>query len=95
MHTLVPWLRGCSTIVGGILLLVGFCAAAWPLPLFLMNDPDWYLINVLQVPIDKDRSAGAALPVLWFFFTLPLGTILMGLSLLFFYLGKVHEAHDD
>ena len=95
MSALVPWLRRAAALVGCTLLLVGFCAAAWPLPLFLMNDPDPYLIHVLQVPIDKDRSAGAGLPYLWFFLTLPLGVVLMSLSTVFFYLGKSHEAKHD
>jgi hypothetical protein len=95
MAALVLWLRRCATLAGCLLLLVGFCAAAWPLPLFVLDDPTWYVVHVLQVPIDKDRSAGAALPYLWLFFTLPFGVILMALSPLFFYLGKSHEAKHD
>jgi len=80
---LVAWLRRISTAVGFALLTIGFFAVAWPAPLFTLNEPylTGYIVNVLQVPIDKDRSAGAGLPYLWMFITMPVGVLLMAGSI--------------
>ncbi len=71
-----------ATVVGFLLLVFGFAAAGWPAPLFTLNEPylTWYIVNVLQTPTDKDRSAGAALPFAWLFLTMPIGVLAMALG---------------
>ena len=83
-------LKIAALISSFILLVTGFVSAAWPFPLFTLNEPylTWYIAKILQIPIDKDPSAGAAVPFLWLFFTLPLGIIFGAIGSLLFYLGK-------
>lgn len=55
-------------IIGFLLMAAGLASVIWPAPLFTMKEPylSWYMENVL------------ALPVLWFFFTLPAGILAIG-----------------
>lgn len=71
-----------ATVAGGLLFVCGFAAAGWPAPLFTLNEPylTLYIVNVLQTPTDKDRSAGAALPFVWLFLTMPVGVLAMALG---------------
>jgi len=70
-------MKQVATIAGFLLAVAGLCSVAWPAPLFTLNEPylTWYIVNVLKTPIDKDRSAGAALPFVWMFFTMPVGLL--------------------
>jgi hypothetical protein len=83
-------LKIAALISSYILLVAGFISTSWIFPLFTLNEPHltWYIVKVLQIPIDKDPSAGAAVPFLWLFFTLPIGIIFGAIGSLLFYLGK-------
>jgi len=83
------WLKRAATLVGFVMLLVGFAAIVWPFPLFTLNQPylDWYLANVLGMPTD-DPSAGAGLPMFWFFISMPFGVLWTALSIPLLYWGR-------
>lgn len=75
-------MKNAATIAGFFLLCGGFWLVAWPAPLFTLNQPylDWYIINILACPIDKDLSAGAALPLVWLFLSMPVGVLCMAVG---------------
>jgi hypothetical protein len=83
-------LNRLATVVGFVLICLGFCLVSWPAPLFTLNQPylNWYIIHVLACPIDKDLSAGAALPFVWLFLSMPVGLSCMAIGVLMFHWGK-------
>jgi hypothetical protein len=83
-------MKRIATVVGFALIWIGFCLVAWPAPLFTLNQPylNWYIINVLDCPIDKDLSAGAALPYVWLFMSMPVGLSCAVIGVLMFDWGK-------
>jgi hypothetical protein len=83
-------LKRLSTVIGFSLICIGVCLIAWPAPLFTLNQPylNWYIINVLACPINKDLSAGAGLPYLWLFMSMPAGVLCMATGFLMFDLRK-------
>lgn len=75
-----PHMRAAATVIGFLLVCVGFAAFAWPFPLFTLNEPylTWYIEGVLQADT-KPGGSGAALPFVWIV-TAPLGLALMGIG---------------
>jgi hypothetical protein len=86
----VKSLKRLVTVIGLALIWIGFCLVAWPAPLFTLNQPylNWYIIHVLACPIDKDLSAGAGLPYVWLFLSMPVGLLCMMVGVLMFDLRK-------
>jgi hypothetical protein len=64
-----------------ILLLAGIYGICWPLPAFFISPSraEAYFAAIWNLPAN-DKSAGAALPFLWFFFTAPIGLLLIVVS---------------
>lgn len=60
-----------------VFMIVGLIGICWPLPLFILPSDLANFYLKLLVDIEKDKSAGSALPFFWLFFTLPIGTILV------------------
>ncbi len=63
---------------------VGVFGILWPLPGFLLSKEagEAYLRFLWRLP-ENDRSAGAALPFVWMFFTAPAGLFFIAATLLF------------
>jgi hypothetical protein len=83
-------MKRIATVVGFALICLAVCLVGWPAPLFTLNQPylNWYIINVLDCPIDKDLSAGAALPYVWLFMSMPVGLSCAAIGVLLFHWGK-------
>lgn len=93
IERLLGWsevLKRLATVIGFALICLGICLVAWPAPLFTLNQPylNWYIINVLACPIDKDLSAGAGLPYLWLFMSMPVGVLCVGVGIPLLHWGK-------
>lgn len=74
-----PYIR----ILTIILMLVGTYGILWPLPGFLLPEEqgERYFRIIWNLP-KNDKSAGAALPFLWFFITLPIGILMTIISII-------------
>jgi hypothetical protein len=83
-------MKNAATVVGFLLLCGGLWLVAWPAPLFTLNQPylDLYVIHVLGCPIDKDLSAGAGLPLVWLFLSMPVGLLCMAAGVPLLHWGK-------
>jgi hypothetical protein len=83
-------MKRLATFIGFVLLCLGICLVGWPAPLFTLNQPylNWYIINVLACPIDKDPSAGAGLPLVWMFLSMPVGLLCFCVGVPLFHWGK-------
>lgn len=68
-------------IILWIIFFVGSYGILWPLPAFLLNEENAkiYLNFIWNLPAE-DKSAGAALPFFWMFFTAPLGLAIICVS---------------
>jgi hypothetical protein len=78
-----------AQIFAFILLLSGVYGICWPLPAFFISpsQAETYFATIWNLP-SNDKSAGAALPFLWFFFTAPLGLFLLVISLIIYVFTK-------
>lgn len=83
-------MKRLATVAGFSLLCLALCLVGWPAPLFTLNQPylNWYIIHVLACPIDKDLSAGAGLPLVWLFLSMPAGLVCFAMGVLLFDWGK-------
>ncbi len=83
-------LKRLSTVIGFAMLCIGVWLIAWPAPLFTLNQPylNWYIIHILSCPIDKDLSAGAGLPLVWLFLSMPVGLPCFCVGVPLFHWGK-------
>lgn len=86
-----PYIR----ILTIILMLVGTYGILWPLPGFLLPEEqgERYFQIIWNLPKD-DKSAGAALPFLWFFFTLPIGVLLIVMSLITYLITRQKDPEE-
>ena len=82
------WLKEIMVWACMAFVILGLIGIFWPLPLFLLpsNWADYYL--KLLVDIEKDKSAGSALPFFWAFVTLPIGMLSVIISLSVYFLVK-------
>jgi predicted membrane protein len=89
-------MRTAATILGFLIICLGFVAFAWLFPLFTLNEPylTWYIESVLQADA-KPGGSGAALPFVWIV-TAPIGVALMAVGMPIIYWGqrKERDAND-
>ncbi len=74
-------MRTLGNIIFWMIIMCGTYGIMWPLPGFLLREDlgEAYFRFIWQLP-KNDKSAGAALPFVWLFFTAPLGLFLFGVA---------------
>ena len=61
-----------------------FCLIFWPVPIFLLPNPNRYINFIFNLDLTKDPSGAGALPFFWAFFTLPLGLVIAILTIVIY-----------
>lgn len=69
-------MKSFFNFISWVVFFIGIYGILWPLPLFLLSqkNAEMYLNLIWQLP-QNDKSAGAALPFFWMFFTAPIGIL--------------------
>lgn len=85
---LFDFVRSLLILTCYVFWLVSFCLIFWPVPIFILSNPNNYINFIFNIDITKDHGAGGVLPFLWGFFTLPLGLGLLTFSFTGYFLIK-------